>query len=131
MITAILAGFIAGIGLSLLPQANLFFGEIPLIFAGILAVLVLISRLKFAIFLMIFAGMILGINRGLPAQGDLSSWQNVIGKNANITAKVEQDPGRRIGRDELIFDGYCFGWSRDAGHDVCQFIYKRSEDFAK
>lgn len=93
MITAILAGFIAGIGLSLLPQANLFFGEIPLIFAGILAVLVLISRLKFAIFLAIFAGMILGINRGLPAQGDLSSWQNVIGKNANITAKVEQDPG--------------------------------------
>jgi competence protein ComEC len=87
------AGLVVGVAFAITDFSRNFAGFFWVFFGLTLMIFTVISRLRFVVIFAILAGIILGINRGISTGNDLTIWQNFIGKNVEITAKVTQDPG--------------------------------------
>ena len=92
MITAVAAGFLGGIGLSLVPETAIFADWMWLVLAGLLLVPILIKHKTWMIILALIAGLLVGMWRGTIERVNLHDYSNFLGRNITLAAKVFEDP---------------------------------------
>lgn len=93
LIAALCLGFLIGIGVSITNFAFYFIGMFWLVMAILLLALALLSRARIMIAIMFLSGVLLGIARGGAVSSSLIEYQKYIGRNVEIVAIVNDDPG--------------------------------------
>ncbi|MDR2524214.1 MAG: ComEC/Rec2 family competence protein [Candidatus Nomurabacteria bacterium] len=91
-IALLAAGFLLGVGLSLVPATAVFAQGWWLVLAVALAAMGLARRRVWTLSLLLLAGMLVGLWRGTIERVDLTGYQAFLGQNLTLTGKVFEDP---------------------------------------
>jgi competence protein ComEC len=99
LLTAVGVGFLAGVGLSIMPATSTFSNSVWLLLAAFLIILVVISRLRIMIVFAVIAGLLVGLWRGVLQRVDLTGYEPFLNQTVKLRGRIAEDPDYASGGD--------------------------------